>query len=85
MTTPTTSAAPSGTSARSCAHILGARLGMCGEVQIVLYVTGSEGRMFEQPGYRRRVEGFLITDRYAFCPRCGKRLSAHMQTTNTLK
>ena len=70
MTSPTTAAAPSGTSARSCSHILGTRLGMCGEVQIVLYVTGGQERMFEEPGYR-------TTDRYAFCPRCGKRLSAN--------
>ena len=74
MTSPTTAAAPSGTSARSCSHILGTRLVMCGEVQIVLYVTGGEERMFEQPGYR-------ITDRYAFCPRCGKRLSANAHLT----
>ena len=45
---------------------------MCGGVQIVLYVTGGEEHMFEQPGYR-------ITDRYTFCPRCGKRLSANVE------
>jgi hypothetical protein len=62
------------TSGRSCSHILGTRLGMYGEVQIVMYVMRGDAHMFEHPGYR-------VTDRYAYCPRCGKRLIANAEVT----
>ena len=53
-----------------CSHILGTRLGMMGDTQIVLYVLREDSFMFGRPEYR-------VTDRFQFCPRCGKQLIAN--------